>query len=622
MSCPLVPADCVGDLAGGITDSVTSAAWDTVCKSFADAAGSLMKAFAEAFVAIPPVDLTSSGIRNVYSISLGIAVFVSALLLIGQVIRTALTHDGSALAHGLVGVGKATLACLLTLTVAGTCLRAADELSNWIVVRTFGSTDELSKKIAVLVAWQPNGVPSSLLLIIAVVGIAVTIVLWFEMLLRNAAVAVVIGTAPIPAAGQTAQATAHWWPKLVGVATQLIVLKPVIALVFCVGLSYSAGAGDIESLLAGLLVLLLAVVAWPVIARFFTFASVQVGGGAGLGALLGFTAGRLTADGGASGVDPSEFSRVAEARTMRSAEVRGGLTPDGGTAEAGGAAARASGPARGAAAGAGDPVATVAFGLGMAQRAVNSVTGRMEQMAGHAGLQGANPYAQPAGHPRHSGAVPFDAFRRRPDAGGTADQSTVAGFRPPPVPGVGVPTRPGAAEEGFLLPDHLAADTAADTAAASTAETGSPDADPGPSGLGFAAMDEEPASEPAPPATPFATEPGPPEAGFTLSTGQPDSAGPGSGSEMSRADPVPPDPAAASGPPPDPGTPTPASSPAASPPGTPPGTGTQPAPAPGPSAPAPRGAPSPASTPAADRPAPPSGPATPPSPDPKRGESR
>ena len=38
-----------------------------------------------------------------------------------------------------------------------------------------------------------------------------------------------------------------------------------------------------------------------------------------------------------------------------------------------------------------------------AQRAANTLTGRMEQMAGHAGMPGANPYAQPAGSPRYAG---------------------------------------------------------------------------------------------------------------------------------------------------------------------------------------------------------------------------
>jgi hypothetical protein len=45
-----------------------------------------------------------------------------------------------------------------------------------------------------------------------------------------------------------------------------VILKPVIALVFAIGFSMTGRAQDIESLLAGMLVLLLAVVAWPVTA--------------------------------------------------------------------------------------------------------------------------------------------------------------------------------------------------------------------------------------------------------------------------------------------------------------------------------------------------------------------
>src|SRR5216683_891328 len=395
MSCPASLADCVTQIIGTTVGGVVSSAWDAVCKSFADAASQLLGAFAKAFVAMPPVAIGSAGVRNVYAISLGLAAVIAALLLLGQVIRTAFTHDGSALAQGLAGVGKAALAFMLTLTVAAAALEAADELTAFIVTQMLGSARVLSGKIRNLVAWTP-GLPGSLLLVFAVIGILLTIVLWFEMLLRNAAIAVLVATSPIAAAGQVSEATRAWWPKLAAATTQLIILKPVIALVFCLGFSLTGGATDVETLVTGMLVLLLAAVAWPVIARFFTFASVQVGGGAGLGAVLGFAAGRMNNGGGGApaGTAPDEFSRVAEARTMAAMEgtpaLGGGLA---GGAPAGGAAGA------GAAAAAG-PAGAVAAGLVMAQRAVNSLAGRMEQMAGHAGLQGANPYAQPAGTPR------------------------------------------------------------------------------------------------------------------------------------------------------------------------------------------------------------------------------
>jgi hypothetical protein len=210
-----------------------------------------------------------------------------------------------------------------------------------------------------------------------------------------------VATSPIAAAGQASQATKSWWPRLASATTQLIILKPIIALVFCIGFSLSASSSNVENLLAGMLVLLLAVIAWPVVARFLTFASVQVGGGAGLGAVLGFAAGWLTAGGGGpGGVEPDEFSRRAESRTMaglegasaRSSSRAGSTTAAGGAGTAGASAGVAAGG-----------VGLVAAGISMAQRAANSLSGRMEQMAGHAGIQGANPYAQPAGYARHPG---------------------------------------------------------------------------------------------------------------------------------------------------------------------------------------------------------------------------
>lgn len=212
-------------------------------------------------------------------------------------IRTAVTHDGSAMATALVGVGKAALAFMLTLTIASTALVASDEVTKFIVDSTFDSQQAFSDKIAKLIAWSP-GNSSSLLLIFAILGILLTIVLWFEMLMRNAAIAVLIATSPISAAGQVSESTKSWWTKLVSSTVQLIILKPIVALVFALGFGMAGDSQDLSTTLSGMLVLLLAALAWPSIARFFTFASVQVGGGAGLAALLGFAGGRLSSAGG------------------------------------------------------------------------------------------------------------------------------------------------------------------------------------------------------------------------------------------------------------------------------------------------------------------------------------
>jgi hypothetical protein len=405
MSCPSNLWDCITyvPIVGGYFDVGKSAAsaavgsaWYDVCQSFGDAATGMLQAFAKAFAAIPDVDLASGGVKSVYGLSLGIAAIVAALLLLGQVIRTAFTHDGSPLATALVGVGKTALAFLLTLAVGTAALAASDSLTHVIITTTFGSDAELTTRLGGLLTGSlASGglMTAAILLIFGIIGILLVIVLWFEMLLRNAAIALLIATSPIAAAGQMSESTKSWWTKLVAAAMQLIILKPVIALTFAIGLSLTGQSRSIQTLLSGMLVLLLAAFAWPVVARFFTFTSVTVGGGAGLAALVGFAAGHASGAGGGggpSGISPAEFSQRAEARTMA------GRDPAGEPAAAGLAAPGSAPASAGAATNGGGLAAGAMLGLRAAQQTLNTIAGRMEQTAGHAGIAGANPYAQPA----------------------------------------------------------------------------------------------------------------------------------------------------------------------------------------------------------------------------------
>ena len=287
--------------------------WDAICQSFASAAQQLLTSFAKSFVAVPPVSLSYSGLRSVYGMSLQIAALTAAVLLMVQVIRTVLTHDGSAIAQGLTGVGKAALAFVLTLGAAALALRASDELTRWIVARTFGSPQALTARLAHLVSFDPK-MSSSLLLILALLAILLTVALWGQLLVRNVALTVLVAVSPVAAAGQVAHATQQWWRKLVRAAIQLIALKPVVALIFAVGLTMPAASGPVEKPLAAMLVLLLAGCAWLAMARASAVLDVYVGGGALVG-VRGGTGARVVAA-APGGVAPAELSRVAEARTM------------------------------------------------------------------------------------------------------------------------------------------------------------------------------------------------------------------------------------------------------------------------------------------------------------------
>ncbi len=400
-----------------------------MCKSFATAAAELLKAFGQAFAALPTLNLGAAGISGTYGTCLAIAGTVAALVIFGQVIRTAWTHDGSGLAQAGTGTGKAVLAWLLTAAVTTAALQASDGITSFVVDQAFGSQQALADKLATIVNWaEVTGDPGqailggSLLLIFALAGIALVIVLWAELLLRNAAVAVLVAMSPIAAAGLASETTKAWWVRTASATVQLIILKPVIALVFAVGFSMAGSSTGIEQILDGLLILGLAAFSWPVIARFFTFASIQ-SSSSGLATALGFLAGQASQSGGGgtSGVNPNQWSMSAEGRTMAArAGADSGMPAGGGSGNAALPGAAATGGASGAgAAGGGNTAAAmagIAFVLQKAQQVGAAGSARMEQTAAHAGMHGAYPYstvnggqrqgaAGSAGQPRQGGPV-------------------------------------------------------------------------------------------------------------------------------------------------------------------------------------------------------------------------
>ncbi len=268
-----------------------------------------------------------------------------------------------------------------------------------------------ARKLGAVVNWSGIGNPSgqsaagaALLLVIGVLGILLIVVLWLELLLRNAAIAVLIAVSPIAAAGQVSDLTKAWWSRTVAATVQLMVLKPVIALVFAVGFGMAGGSSGLAGLLQGLLVLGLAAFAWPVIARFFTFATIQAadsGAGALLGLAAGVAAGRV---GGRAGVPPDQLGRDTEARVMGPA--------------ASGRAAAGGGGGGGAVAGG------VGFALGKLHQAGTMLAGRMEQTAAHGGMHGAYPYSTISGARRIAPPQPAGAA---PGAGTPAGSPPAAG---------------------------------------------------------------------------------------------------------------------------------------------------------------------------------------------------
>ncbi|HEX3588917.1 MAG TPA: hypothetical protein VHV74_04735, partial [Pseudonocardiaceae bacterium] len=324
-------------LTGAVTGVVESA-FEKMCREFADAGAAVLKAVADTFLASSTIDLGNAGIDNVLVVTTSIGMGLALLLLLGQVARTALTMRGEHLAHGIVGVLKAALVTGTVLTVAGVLLAAADALSQSILDATFGSTQAFSDRFGRAVTFSAIGngpaAPVALLLVFGLLAVFVGAVLFAEMLFRHAAVVAIVALAPIGASGLVGGSTTAWWRKLVTSGVQLIFLKPLIVLVFAVGFGVAGNSTDVLGVLAGLVTLLIAAFAWPVLARFCTWTSAHVADAGGatsfVGGFLGAEAGRMPRRVMSAQSRGSSFDSDRATIARNSATIDAGLASRGG----------------------------------------------------------------------------------------------------------------------------------------------------------------------------------------------------------------------------------------------------------------------------------------------------
>ena len=425
-----------GCLIGPITSTVgdaVSGVWMGIARSFAQGAADMLAGFAGFFVRSTTISLATAGVKTTFALCAGIGAAVAVVVLAGQVGSAVLRRDGGGVGRALVGAGQAWVLLSSLLVVVSTLLGAADELTGRIVGD--GATyTAVQARLTTVFTDGAAGVGPALLLVFGLVGIGLTIVLYLEMLARQAAIVVLVATSPIAVAGLLGDRTRSWCAKTATMLMTLVFLKPVVALIFAVGINAVATASGVNGILSALAILAVAAIAWPVLARLLSFTS--VGGGAGalagvaLGALAaraanrgpanaGATGGGGTADGAAPASSGGPGSAAGGALAGRGMGVGAGPAPTGGSATAG--------------AGAGGVAAGVGMLVSAAAKAAMATAAAVDRAAEHGGADGGltsgSPFAASSGY----GAGYAPAHRRPAPAAAAAATSQPPGE--PPAPG-------------------------------------------------------------------------------------------------------------------------------------------------------------------------------------------
>ncbi|MGQ7296956.1 hypothetical protein [Quadrisphaera sp. KR29] len=326
------------------------------------------------WVAVPSVDVATSpaGVIRGYVVWLSLAVATGGVM--WQAILLMVSRRPDPLLD--IGRGLFTLVLWAAIGIAApaAALRAGDAFSTWVLLHAAdGDPSTRLMSLAQLTGVNSSGAVIVLGLLLMLAGLAQAVVMVF----REGAVVVLAGVVVLAAAGSLTAATRSWLPRVLSWMLALIAYKPVAALVYATAVVLMGDDQDPRTVLVGLTMMLLAIIALPALMRFFSWTTSGIASGGGAMAVAGMTASAVST---AAALHASRSSAGAGAAAQAS-RLRDDLGPGAGPEPPSGAPAGAppapAGPppatpaATGAAAA---PASGAAAGAGSASTAAGTAT--------------------------------------------------------------------------------------------------------------------------------------------------------------------------------------------------------------------------------------------------------
>lgn len=286
---PLVGRGCdtVSDAVGGAVDDaaggVFDAAVDSIAEGFAKAIQLMVTFWTD--VDVPGLSTSSGPVAELRADTAWLSAFVAVLSVLVCAGRLAVTRSSRPAGEAFKG--------LLILVVASGCGVAAvnalvvfgDSYADWVLDR---STDgQLGQRLAALATvGDTAGLGSGLILVVALLGMFASLAQIGLMLVRVGVVTILAGLLPLAAAGTGTQTGMEFFKRVVAWLLAFVAYKPAAATVYASAFLLIGDGQDATSVLSGLFLLVLSIVALPALLRLVTpmvGAAVAAGAGAGGG---------------------------------------------------------------------------------------------------------------------------------------------------------------------------------------------------------------------------------------------------------------------------------------------------------------------------------------------------
>jgi len=338
--CSLPVVSDVCSSAGGVVADGATSAVNAIAKSLADGLATVLKTVTTFWTQLDVPTMSAPGgpvvalQHNVFWLQ-GFIVVASLLYAAGKM---AITRDGKAAAQAAGALMLTIVVTGLGLTAIDLASSASDSYSTWIITQSTGG-DLGSRLLAISNLSTLSGM-AGLMIVFGILGIVAAFAQLGLLIARIGVLVVIGGTLPVTAAGTNTQMGRAWFQRILGWLIAFVVYKPVAATIYA-GAFYLIGDGqDITSVMSGLVLLMLSVLALPALLRLITPAvngavNGEFGGG------LALAAGGVLASGARMIADRSS-SKASAAGTAATAGATGARLTSTGSA---GAASAASGPA-------------------------------------------------------------------------------------------------------------------------------------------------------------------------------------------------------------------------------------------------------------------------------------
>ena len=291
--------------------------------------------------------------------------------------RMVLTRSGKPAGQAIGAVMLTIFATAIGLTAIDMASYAGDQFSSWIITQS--ADGDLNSRLSAIanVSLLSPGMPG-LVIVLAIVGIMSSLAQLALLIARIGVLGILAGTLPVTSAATNTKTGRAWFERIMGWVLAFVLYKPVAAIIYATAFYMIGDGKDITSVMSGLVLLIMAVLALPALLRLVTpVVSGAMHGGSGAMALA------------AGGALATGAKVIAD---------RAGSSPSG---SVGGKAGLASASSGGASPAAGPGASPGSGGIpgpgGSAAAAAPIAVGIQVAKAGHAAVKGAADHAAAQG---------------------------------------------------------------------------------------------------------------------------------------------------------------------------------------------------------------------------------